>query len=287
MKVDPNHLQDIINLVLKSNDVKSLAVKLHSGNVRMFRPSLHMFWHSPSGSGKSEILNAIGNIRKVPVYSNLTFPSLVGTIDKNMNFIPAGSWEIRDNIFLIDEFRASYDESDFLDAMNRLWENQSYSRKLGRICPPLIERDKGLYLKVNDGTISINTRFSSITASMYNYGGYSKTSQQVRALMSRCLPVSFVPSKGFLSQLAEGELPLKIVVNRKVKPLDVHIGIDDYRKIKEFVDKYDGLQDNVYLRSIGDLCRVYAIVGRHNYELYKTILDLKNSVRYDKYVFTE
>jgi len=272
---------------LKSNDVKSLAVKLHSGNIRLFRPSIHMFWYSPSGSGKSEVLNAIGLIRQIPVYSNLTYPSLVGSIDKNMNFIPSGAWEIRDNVFLIDEFRASYDESDFLDAMNRLWENQSYSRKLGRICPPLTEKYKDLYLKVKDGTISIKTRFSSITASMYNYGGYSKTSQQVRALMSRCLPVSFVPSKGFLSQLAEGELPLNISVNKKVKPLDVHIGIEDYRKIKDTVDTYPGLQDNVYLRSIGDLCRVYAIVGRHNYELYKTILDLKNSVRYDKYVFTE
>jgi hypothetical protein len=282
--VTENDLSELIGLVIGSSKIKSLVVQQEGGCYNM-RPSLHLLWYSPSGTGKSAVLKDVARVLKTDIYSNITYSSLVGSVDKHLNPVVAGAWSVFGKVFVIDEFRCKNDdESDFLDAMNRLWEDQEYSRKLGRKATPIkLKKEKGYFFEVgSDGLIRIKTRFASIIAGMFDYPEWGKVSVQTKALISRCIPVSFRPSRDFLLKVANGKGAIKI----REFPFDkrnenVMINLDDYKKILDFVSNYEGLQDVIYLRSIGDLCRVFAVTGKHDEKLYDKIISLKNRVFYD------
>jgi PHD/YefM family antitoxin component YafN of YafNO toxin-antitoxin module len=69
--------------------------------------------------------------------------------------------------------------------------------------------------------------------------------------------------------------------NHDVKEV-VEISTEDYKHIKEVVNEEIEMSNvrnakQVLARTIGDCCRIFAVLSRHDEKLYRTILRLKAS----------
>ena len=266
-------ISKLVNLAIASAKVKSLILEEEKSNISI-RPQINILIHGGIGSTKSTMLKEISKKINCPLpITDMTFPALVGSIDKQTRqIIPAMSWECRNTIMLMDEF--SMDNQVTGNALLQLTEGGEYSRKLSMWSMPSEDKCEELYFKAHNGTISIKTRFSLIFATMRNVE-YTQ-SKLLKALISRCLVIPYYPVKQELQNIADGN-PSFFYKEIIPKEKEVFIKKSDYNKIKSFVDSKD-IDMNNYLRTIGDLCRIYAVLGKHDEELYNLICSLKNIV---------
>jgi hypothetical protein len=266
-------ISKLINLAIASAKVKSLVLEEEKSNVSI-RPQINILIHGGIGSTKSTMLKEISKKINCPLpITDMTFPALVGSIDKQTRqIIPAMSWECKNTLMLMDEF--SMDNQITGNAILQLAEGGEYSRKLSMWSMPTEDKCEDLFFKAHNGTISIKTRFSLIFATMRNVE-YTQ-SKLLKALISRCLVIPYYPVKAELENIANGN-PSFFYKEIIPKEKDVFIKKSDYNKIKKFVDESD-VDMNNYLRTIGDCCRVYAVIGKHDEELYTLICSLKNIV---------
>lgn len=250
----------LINVALATAKIRKLTVQ--EPNIKYnLRPSLHVILQSKVSSTKSTILEQIGSEITKPILTEITRPGLVGTIDqKTMQLIPGASWECRNSLMLIDEVSFS-DKDNSYDAFLMLLEQQKYSKRFGLFSASQETKDKDLYLRVDKGQIDIKTRFSCIMATMKRLE-YMR-GQRFRALMTRVVPYQFDLNEEDLNKIAEGH-SLVTIQDTKIDP-EIHISLEDYQKIKELVNKELSkcstkfIREELFLRSIGDACRIYAV----------------------------
>lgn len=263
-------LSKLINIAIASAKIKSVTLEEEKSEVPI-RPQINILIHGGIGSTKSTMLKEISKKIGCPhPITDMTFPALVGSIDKQTRqVIPAMCWECRNTLMLMDEF--SMDNQVTGNAILQLSEGGDYSRKISMWCMPNKEEDGDLFFKANNGTIHIKTRFSLIFATMRNVE-YTQ-SKLLKALISRCLTIPYYPNKSELEHIANGN-PSFFYEEIKPKEEIVYIKKKDYYRIKDFVDKQD-IDLNNYLRTIGDCCRIFAVLGNHEEELYKLICSLK------------
>lgn len=129
---------------------------------------LHLFISAPFGEFKSTLLKEINQAYPSKIYTHLTFPSLIGSIDKHTKqIIPAAAWECRNKLMLLDEFIATR-PSLVSQTLLQLLEDQYYSRKIAVYSADLNEEDGDLFFRVKQGSIEVKTRFLCIMATMKN-----------------------------------------------------------------------------------------------------------------------
>ena len=271
-------LSELINLAIASAKIKNLILQEKNSNISI-RPQINILIHGSIGSTKSTMLKEISKKIGCPLpVTDMTFPALVGSIDKQTRMIiPAMCWECKNTLMLMDEF--SMDNSTTGNAILQLAEGGEYSRKISMFSMPKEEINEDLFFKTKDGTISVKTRFSLIFATMRNVE-YTQ-SKLLKALISRCLVIPYYPTIKELKEISDGK-PSFYYKEIKIKEDNVFIKRKDYEKIRNFVDSKNIGMDN-YLRTIGDCCRVYAITHKHDTKLYELICSLKNIV-YKNYI---
>jgi len=143
-------------------------------------------------------------------------------------------------------------------------ENQEYVRRFGLFSMASEDKDGDLYFKVSNGQIKIKTRFNLILATMRNFA----TSQDIgiKALCSRCLRYRFSLNKKELTKIALGE---NIINLTKYNPDETTtISLYTYKKIISIVKK-SGIHETHFLRSINDMCRIFAVTGKLDNKLMK------------------
>ena len=282
IEISQKQISKLINIALASSQIETLVVKEKNGDYE-FRPDIHLFIYGEKGSTKSTLLKEISRkIPTIPPYTHLTFPALVGSIDKDTKQIIHGAcWECKRNFLLLDEFDFNQRNKELIRALLQLMEGGVYSRKISAFSIPSDDSDGDLYFKFKSGKFDIKTRFSLILATM-KYP-YNSQNLELQALISRCIALPLYMDKGDLMKIAEGE-PLfeykkinvrkNIIVNRK-----------DYEKILNYVDKNTDEGGENLLRIAGDCTRVFAVLGKHNEDLYNIIVKLgsKKFARYSKY----
>jgi hypothetical protein len=270
-------LNKLVNIAAHSVKIKKLITKEPYRDYEM-RPQLHLLISAPFGEMKSTILREISQLYPSKIITDLTFPSLVGSIDRTTKqIIPAAVWECRNKLMLLDEYTATR-ESLVTRALLQLLEDQYYSRKIATYSADLNEEENGLFFKVKSGSIEVKTRFSCIIATMRDIRRIRE--QIFLALISRCIPIRYEMSKEEINQVLEGR---KLISheNHDVKEV-VEISTEDYKHIKEVVNEEIEMGNirnakQVLARTIGDCCRIFAVLGRHDEKLYKAILRLKAS----------
>jgi hypothetical protein len=100
-------LGTLVNLAANSTKMKKLTIKEPFREFSL-RPQIHLFISAPFGQMKSTILDQIAKLYSAKIYTHLTFPSLVGSIDRSTKqVIPAAAWECRNKIMVLDEFTAT------------------------------------------------------------------------------------------------------------------------------------------------------------------------------------
>ena len=258
-------------LSYSSTFVKSLTIEEPEGDYRT-RGVIHLFLRAETGSVKTTILSEIARNFKVEVVPDITNAGLVGTIDKNMNVIPGACWQFRKKILLLDEFSTD-GNSSCAQSLLPLLESQSYEKRFGRTALPNNDKDGDLYFKVDSGLMSIKTRFACVIASMKDM--HKSRSKIVEALITRCITVRYKLSEDELEAVLDGKKLMRFDKCGIKKPFDARISLDDYKQIRECVKSYPNIDKNkAYLRTVGDCCRAFAILGKHDFNTYFMITKL-------------
>jgi len=272
-------LSTLVNLALRSLRIRKISIEQDSGVYEKMRTTINLLWVGRSGSCKSTMLQQIADAfpsnPRPKVFTNMTGAGLVGTIEDG-EFITGAAWECLNKPLLIDEFKIDVNKAMLgsLDGLLQILEQGTYDKKIGKRCSRFEKKDGKYYCIADNGMISVKTRLCGIVATMRKLEASGSVATD--ALLSRCIPFYWTPSVNELQMIANG-IPVYNAINPKIlkeKVRDVTISCEDYRHINNFVFAY-GLDPNLILRALGDCCRVFAIIGRHNDEFYKLICDLK------------
>lgn len=262
-------LSEFVNLALASSRIKEIKLEQEKGIFNL-RPNLNLFIYGSIASSKSTLLNQISD--KTNCHSPLTdlsFPALIGSIDKMTRQILIGScWDCRNSLLLLDEFDFSKRNKDDIRALLQLIESGKYNRKLASFSSPTKEEDEELFYEFQNGTFKIKTRFSLIVTTM-KYP-YSSQNKELQALVSRSITIPFYPTKEELIKIAKGN-PIFQYQEKEIKE-KVFIKKKDYNYILTYVSENLNGNFTNFLRIVGDCCRVFAVEGKHKKELYNLII---------------
>jgi hypothetical protein len=251
--------------------IKTLTIEEPKGDYTT-RGVLHLFLRADTGSVKTTIMSEIARNFKCQVVPDITGSGLVGTIDKNMNVVPGHAWLSRNKLLLLDEFSVDGNSSSVLPLL-ALLENQCYEKHFGRFAQAKKEKDKDLIFEVGAGFMRMKTRFSAIISTMKMIG--KSRSESIEALLSRCIVIKYSLSKEELDKILDGERLMKFEKCEFKKPFDAKIKLADFMKIRECVNQYPALNEHKhYLRIVGDCCRAFAVLGKHDEQVYFLITKL-------------
>ena len=268
-----HHIRNInmlVNYATASAQIKKLEIEQAEGSVYSLRPQIHVILRAPTGEIKSTILRLIGNSIGIGVEDEITSPGLVGTITKQMMFVPGAAWQCRNSLLLLDEFKFRRKSDDWIVFL-KLLEDQVYSKKIAMFSASLEEVFDDLYLKVKDGRIRMKTRFAAVVATMKRFEFYRGDNFQ--AFMTRCIPYEYAFSIDDLEYILSGKKFVK-VSPPKVKE-EIVVKYRKYMKLMKFVKKnlpanYSGKAN--FARGVGDIVRLHAITNNINKRDYKNVL---------------
>ncbi len=277
-------LSRLVNLTIASSNIKSIKIP-H----QFIRPNIHLIIYGLVGTGKSTVLNeVIDRLKLGSSVISLTKATLLGSVDKTTGeFIPPVVWTSRNNVLPIDELYIPKEGvgRDVSRVLVSVMETPRYSKRIGYRCTNFSKKDGDLFCKVKENTISISTRFSVIATSMMNLNTRTKLQNvDVIAFVSRCIAVPFYPSMDELIGMAKGKKLYHFKDLRTTKkPKDVVITKSVYNKILKFIDEnFKEISKTDYLRTVGDLCRVYAVNEKINKTDFLLVLKTKGNLGLDK-----
>lgn len=235
------------------------------------------------GSLKSTILEEIAAKHGVTPYSYVTYAAMIGTIDPvTGDLIPGLVWQTRRKPLLLDEFRTGErGDTGAIDVLLGALESGLYKRKVGQRSRPLSEDDGDLYYRVKDGDIEVKTRFPCIIATMKNLD--KARSEKYQALTQRCIPIRFTLTPEQLDEILQGKPFYQY--EKHTTDNDITIPASDYRQLHELAKKFRADYPNfqsVFARALGDLCRIYAIVGYIDIPLSLLVCYLKSGYRIEQ-----
>lgn len=260
-------MSKLINIAIATARIKSISTP-HSD----IRPFMHLLLYGRIGSGKSTILYEVSKATGIIPLMNLSRPNIVGSVDKTTgNFTPPAIWESRNNVLLIDEFNVGKKspEREMLKNLLPIMEFPEYKKKIGYRCNEFKEGNKNdLFCFVKNNIIHCKSRFVFFANTMMNI---NKTQMyELKALCSRCVVIPYYPSIEELQRKARGE-PLYVYKKYNPKPT-TKIDKKTYNRILTFIESRK-IHPEQYLRTIGDLCRAYAVMGFKE-DVFDLICDL-------------
>jgi hypothetical protein len=245
---------------------------IQEGGVKEIRGNIHLFFRADSGNFESTILRELGAYFKVDTLELITNAGLVGTVDKNMNVIPGEAWRIRNRLLLLDEFNVEGDSS-CIQPLLSLLEDQKYKKAIGRMANEQKEVDGDLYFEVKKGEMRMKSRFSCVICSMRKIE--KNRSVNIDALLSRCIVIPYSLGNNEIEYVMNGHSLLKIKKCPFKKPFDFTIKAKDYKRIMESVKAYPGFDmQRQFPRIVGDCCRAFAVLGKHDDSTYYLITKL-------------
>jgi hypothetical protein len=270
----------LVNLCVYSTRVHSLIIKQRHGDFNL-RPQVHVIIHGISGTTKSTIIKQVGVKTGVIPLTHITSASLVGGIDKETKQTQVGlAWVRRNNVIPLDEVSFNMNstrDKDVLDALLQIMENQEYSKRISMFISPVKEIEGDLFFIAEKGQIDVKTRVSFILGTMFDM--YNIRSLQLIALISRCVPFDLEMNQEDIDNISQGK---KIYTDMDFRPKKkVIIPLKDYERILAYAKNYNCHKD-IFLRTIGDMCRAYAVMGEHDDAVYNLIIFLKNEFTWVK-----
>jgi len=263
-------LSKIINIALASCKVKEIVLP----NKKRIRPQIHLLMRGSVGSGKSSILNDVAEALDLMPQMGLTRATLLGSFDKQSGiFTPPAVWRYRNKPLLIDEFYIGTRDGGARDALNTmlsLMEYAKYEKAVGYRGNEFSEEDGDMFCKVKNNIISCRTKFLFFANTMQKLERSDMI--EIQALQSRCITIPYYPSLDDLKRKLNGE-PYYIYQEIVPKKEFVKISKKTQEKIIEMMD-LKNIKEERYLRLFGDLCRVYAVLGKIDKEIFDLIIGL-------------
>src|SRR5208282_608215 len=265
----------ILNITCATAAIETLQVK-EQLKTQPIRPQLNVVLQSKPGALKTTILDQIGSAYNVTPYSYVTHAAMIGSIDRATGqVIPGVVWEARKKPLLLDEFRSGErGDAGAIDVLLGVLESGHYKRRIAVPCQTFENIDGLLYYRFRNGEIEVQTRFPTIIATMRNLD--MSRSDKVRALLTRCIPIRYdLPDEVVDAALQGSQL---YYPNKLNAPSNVVIKQRDYQiiiRVASEIRLTDRRFRENYTRAVGDLCRIFAVLGTHDLELYRLVCYLE------------
>jgi hypothetical protein len=265
-----NYTSLLLNISCRSASIKCLEVARKDGSYRPERPQLNLFIDAPYGQFKTTTFREVERHYESTILTDVTFPKLVGSYDvEQKRIVPSALWTYRNKTLIFDEF---FFQSGIINALLQLTESGLYHRAIARsMITPTNEIDEDLYFKATvDGEISVKTRFNAVIGTMHDILRNPHVTYD--ALISRCVPIYYRLSNEDIKQVIAGQTLFKKIIFQN-EPLG-HIEWRDIEYFEGLLDSAD-VDSKLYARTLGDLCRIYNILGEHNENLYQFVIENK------------
>jgi len=251
----------LVNLVVASSKIKSLKTP-----IGFIRPNLHLIIYGSVGVGKSTILREVmNNLGIKSTVISLTTATILGSVDKNSGeFIPPAIWDARNSVLPLDEMYIPKEGNgrDVARTLLSIMEQPEYEKRFGYRCNEYKKKCGDLFCMVKDHKVSVKTRFSLIATTMMNLNAKAKLQNiDVQALTSRCLVVNFNPEIDEIIEMAKGKKPYVFQnILKKGEKLEKEVNIKEYNDIINYLtSRSDNIPKSDFLRTLGDLCRIYVL----------------------------
>lgn len=271
-------ISKIVNWAIYSAHVQEIIVEQKNGNLFKYFPPLNLYFYASPSSCKSTMAKEIAHKMGVVPITDVTAPSLTGTIDMdNKSAIKSVAWDCRNNVMVLDEF-------DFTELGGQkvrkvlldLTEGGQLSRGLGiAVDKDMNDVDGDLYYRIKAGTgkIEMRTRNATIIFTMVPPG----QGKYEEALLSRFLPFQYHLSEDNVDNILDGNKLLDIQ-RKGIKVKKVNILYKEYAYICKYVKERVKNEGAKRLRYIQDMCKVYAVNGcKHIDEDYNLVISLRLS----------
>jgi hypothetical protein len=270
-------LQLILNLGIASAKMRKINIEQEKG-LFVLRPQIHIILAGDRGYCKSSIINEVAQHFEIRPTMETTVASFVGTIDTDTKQFQKGiAWESRNKILPLDEFEftdRSFRPHPMINVFLSLMEGeQYYKRSIGVMNKfNLEEKDGDLFYKINKGVVEIKTNFAFLIGTMDKL---NFVNVKLQAFKSRCIPIIWKPTWDTLRNVAKGYKFFEYKELRHTKRKEVVIKKKDYEVIRQYVEAKTN-NPELYLRTLGDCCRVFAIIGKHVEQYYDLIIQIKS-----------
>lgn len=260
----------MLNIACSSARIRRLTVERPESGPREVRPQLHLFISAEKSSLKSsmpmEAQSSYGGVYQF----GLTFPALVGSIDKQTGMLTDSlAWEARDKVLFVDEFISTAGRKDeLIKAFLPLLSDQVYSRSIGLKSVDKASQSRGNWFRLHKGRIELRVRFVAVFATMYSLkmGCRFKSHE---ALLDRCIPIEYKVTNDDRDAIAKGRT---VFDHRPYKcPEEVTVGRKDFDRIYDLWKKHSGKVHD--LRALDDCLRSFAVTQKHSDPLYRFIVD--------------
>lgn len=268
-----------VNTSIASAKIRKLTINEPEGDYQA-RPTFHTGLIAPIGMLKSTILKEISKIVHKEVITETTRAGLVGSIDyHNKGLIYGSAWDSRNSLLLLDEFTFGKKNKEGWEVFLQLLESGHYSKRIAVTTEKFNKKERDLYIKFDKGKIDLQTRFACVFGTMKKLE--FRRGEDFRAFMSRVNPCPYNVSIDALNRIANGE---QIFKYEPLQPQEeITISPEIYNKILNCVNKIyqeqtiipEFIRKEIFLRSINDICRVYAVYQTVDYKRWKQIAILK------------
>jgi len=200
------------------------------------RGNLNVLLSMPLGAGKTTSVISIPN----SVYTNrVTFASLVGTINKDGEWVEGELIRSAGKVLILDEF--SYIPTDVKEVLNQVLEQHPFSRSVGlKIREKRRKTSKYLKYLVDKNKIFLDVRLSCIACSTKVRRDHGVVS---RAWLTRFLPIYFFPPPEYYERLTIGDTYFKVNPKRLY---DGDFSFREYPKAHEYF--WSGIKKKPYYK---------------------------------------
>lgn len=258
----------LVSLAIASAKIKTIEIQQKKRVWKGLYPPISLYIYAGYGSLKTTLLEEIEKKTGEGTIKKCTAAGLVGSIDDGRGLI-SPVWDHRGKVMAIDEFNVKGESgTETKQAILDIIEKGKYRKNIGRAVKNNVNiKDENLFFRIKEGGISFKTRCGAVICTMVKH-----TADTFHmALLSRCIPLSY--SIDDPEMIFTGEIEWKIV-NHKVKE-HVKISLKDWEYIYRFSMDHS-INDKI--RTASMLARVYAVLGKHDDELYGIICALRNDV---------
>ncbi len=276
---DFSQLCQLMSLGASSRKIERIIIRNQKGEIArvLQSPMIHEIWVAEIGSLKSAQGRALKRLipDEVVKIDDMTFPALVGTIDKNTHQL-VGSFAEEANhcVAIIDEFDVDR-EGDLLKALLQLMESEDYYRRIGISAYGEYSRGSptegdGTYVLVKDGKLRMKTRTVWIIFTMYSTATLRKL-KKGKAMVDRSLLIQFNLPPDIRKKI--GDFELDFAYQLWNPPATVDISWEEYQRLLVVADTYNPKID---FRLRDAVIRTYAVIREDGktFDDYQPLLSL-------------
>jgi len=264
---------ELLNIACHTPKIKNLQIEKLDGSLLTLRPTIHQYYSVDFGGLKTTLFKLVKKAYGGFYCADATSAGIQGSIDqKTREYVPPIAYLCKGKTLIIDEFNLNPNTAaETVKSLLSLLEDEVVSRKMGIVGKKPIETED-VYCK--HGWMQYkNLRCNVILGTMKNIRKARR--QFYSALVSRTVPIRITQTIEVLKSFDDYPQTLFHKINYDV-PEEIRVSNKEYLFIRSVVEGYKIVSPQQFFRTINDCVRVYAVLGKHDLDLYDFIVRARN-----------